>query len=202
MSAWDRQDALKQYAAMFDAAEDESALIDRLGTPTKQAIELARKYVPSPAPAPKARQDVPAEAAAEEVPEQICWNLEPEPETPAEAVPETVRKVSGGALAAYLLPAIVIGRPMAVLLVCVGLPFLAAGAALIAAAVKTALAVIAALRLISDVLLTAGAALALCALGLVLCWLGLWISMELCYLWTAEVVVALGRRLCVREVSA
>ena len=203
MSSWDRQDALKQYAALFDEAEDEEALIEKLGTPTKQAIELARSYVPSPAPAPKAEPETPAEAeSAEEVPEQISWDLDPEPETSEEAAPVTVRKLSGGVLAAYLVPAIVIGLPVTVLLVCIGLPFLAAGAALITAAVKEALTVIAALSLVSDILLTAGAALALCALGLVLCWLGLWISMELCYLWTAKVVVALGKKLCVKEVSA
>lgn len=199
MSSWDRQTALERYTALFDAAEDEEALAEELGTPTKLAIELARTYVPTTAPAPRAEPET-AETP-EEVPEQISWDLNPEPKA-EETAPATVRKLSGGALAAYLVPAIVIGLPVTVALVCLGIPFLAAGAALIVAAVKEALAVAAALGLVSDILLTLGAALAVCAVGLLLCWLGLWISMELCYLWVAKVVVALGRKLCVKEVAA
>ena len=123
-------------------------------------------------------------------------------QTEPETEKKTVRKVSVGAVAAYLIPAVVIGLPVTVVLVCIGVPFLAAGAALIVEAVKSALAVIAALALVSDVLVTLGAALVLCALGVLLCWLGLWISMELGSIWVEKVVLALGRKLCVKEVAA
>lgn len=197
MSSWDRQTAMERYGALFAAAEDEEALMEELGTPTKLAIELARTYVPTPAPAPRTE---PVPSAAPETPEQISWDLNPE--TPQTQETKTVRKLSGGALALYLIPAIVIGLPIAVALVCVGLPFLCGGAGLIVTAVRETLAVISALRLASDVLLTLGGTCVLCALGLLLCWLGLWISMELCYVWVAKAVVGLGRKLCVKEVAA
>lgn len=201
MSSWDRQAVLERFGALFAAAENEEALAEELGTPTKQAIELARTYVPSPAPR---RSEAAPEVSAEpevSVPEQFTMDLTPEQ---AEPVPEkkTVRKVSGGALAVYLIPAIVIGLPVTVALVCVGVPFLAGGAALIVEAVKTALSVIAALALVSDILVTLGGALVLCALGLLLCWLGIWISVELGCLWVEKVLLALGRKLCVKEVAA
>lgn len=195
MSFWDRQAVLNRYSALFDEAEDENALMEELGTPTKLAVELARTYVPS---APPSKVEEPA--PLEEVPEQICLDLSQE--TPAEEAPKTVRSVSRGALVAYLIPAILIGLPITVALVCLGLPFLAAGAAVIAAAVKETLTIIAALSLVSDILLAIGAALALCAVGLMLCCFGLWISMELCWLWVGKTVVALGRKLCVKEVPA
>ena len=194
MSSWDRQAALKKYDALFDTAEDPEALIEELGTPTRLAIELARSYVPTAAP------EYGAERAAEETaaPEQFAIELTPETEAPPSepVVTETTRI---GALVAYLIPAILIGLPVALALICIGLPILAAGAACIAFAVKQALALAAMLSLASDILLTAGAALALCALGLLLCWLGLWLGITLCRLWIGDVVVPLGRKLCVKK---
>ena len=128
----------------------------------------------------------------------------PAPEAPAEEAYEapTRRVVKGGALALYLIPAIVIGLPVAAALVCLGIPFLAAGVATIFAAVLAALRIFGHLQLISDMLLTGGAALVACAVGLLLSWFGLWLSMELCWLWVGKALCALGRRLCVREEAA
>ena len=197
MSSWDRQATVSRYRALFASAEDQDALTEELGTPTKLAIKLARNYMPT-----SAYERDPAEIAEPEAqaPEQFQMDLGTEPEAPEPAV-KTERRVSWGAVAAYLVPAVVIGLPVAVVLLCVGIPFLAAGAALIAEAAKTAMTVIAALALVSDVLVTLGAALVLCGLGLLLCWLGIWISAELGWLWVGKVVVALGRRLCVKEVA-
>ena len=228
MSSWDRQAALKKYRALFAAAADEQALMDELGTPTKVAIELASSYVPTRPPSALARaleecpvaledllRDPGALAADLSTPtaerlepetwvfEQTGLEEEPAPEEDDGAPEETPhRRVKAGALAAYLVPAIVIGLPVAVLLVCIGLPFIAAGAALIFTAVLQALRIFGLLRLVSDMLLTGGAALIACAVGLLLCWLGLWISMELCWLWVGRALTGLGRRLCVREEAA
>ena len=202
MSAWDREATLAQYDAMLSESEDPEALMESLGTPTRLAIDLARSYVPSPAPV-----QTPAEAEGDETapvqeaepePEQIQWDLDPEPEK-IEAIP-TKRVVKGGALAGYLVPAILIGLPVAVLLICLGLPFMLAGGALVATAVQQTLRMIALLPLISDILLTVGAALVISAVGLLLFWLGLWISMELCWLWADKVLLGLGRKLCTEEV--
>ncbi len=226
MSSWDRQAALKKYQTLFAAADDEEALMEELGTPTKLAIELAASYVPTRPPSalaqaleqcPVALEDLlrdpgvlAADYASEPVgepelkPETWIFDLAAEPEPEEAKAPEVPmrRRVMPGALIAYLIPAIVIGLPVAVLLVCLGIPFLAAGAALIFTAVLQALRFFEHLRLISDMLLTGGAALIACGVGLALCWLGLWISMELCWLWVGRALTGLGRRLCVREEAA
>ena len=155
----------------------------------------------------------PEPSPPEDAPQPETWNFasapEPEPEAEPEEradaePPETAgaRGIRGGALAAYLVPAIVIGLPVAVLLICIGLPFLLGGAWLIVSAIYEASKVLALLTLISDMLLVGGGTLIVCAVGLVLCWLGLWISMELCWLWVGKALVGLGRRLCVRKEAA
>lgn len=230
MSSWDRQAALKKYRALFAASADTDALIEELGTPTRLAIELAASYVPSRSPSalaealqqcPVALEDmlrdpgvlaadlsepepVPVEAAPQ--PETWVFDAEPE-EAPEEADAEEpaggpYRRVRVGALIAYLIPAVVIGLPIAVALICVGLPFLVGGAWLAISAVYEALQVLGTLTLVSDMLLICGAALAACAVGVLLCWLGLWISLELCWLWVGKALTGLGRRLCVREEAA
>ena len=224
MSSWDRQAALKKYRTMFAASPDEAALIEELGTPTKVAIDLAASYVPSrpPSALAQALQECPvaledllrdpgalaadlleaAPEAAELKPETWLFDMAeeepaaPEPEEAEETRPRT------GALIAYLVPAVVIGLPIAILLVCVGLPFLAGGAGLIFTAALQAMQFIAHLRLVSDVLLVAGGALVLCAVGLLLCWFGIWLSMELCWLWVGKALVGLGRRLYLGKEAA
>ena len=194
MSSWDRQDALKKYEALLSSAEDPEAMMEELGTPTRLAIDLARTYVPSHAPDPAAA----TEPEQDEVPEQFTLDLEPEKET-SQPEPVYEEKTKTGALIVYLIPAVIIGLPVALALICVGLPFLAAGAAGIAFAVKSALAAVGMLSLVSDILLTLGAALVLCAVGLLLCWFGLWLSITLCRLWIGGAVVGLGRKLCVKK---
>ena len=73
---------------------------------------------------------------------------------------------------------------------------------LIVTTVLQALRFISQLRLVSDMLLTGGAALIAGAVGLALCWFGLWLSLELCWLWVGRALIGLGRRLCIREESA
>ena len=195
MSSWDRRAALEKYDALLKEAEDPEAMMEELGTPTRLAIDLARTYVPTAAP--EVTEAEVTEAEEEEAPEQFALDLEPEKEQPAPE-PAVVEKTRGGVLAVYLIPAIVIGLPVALVLACIGLAVFAAGAALIAFAVRTALPFIAALSLVSDLLLTVGAALVLCAVGLLLVWLGLWLAITLCRLWIGG-VIALGRKLCVKK---
>ena len=225
MSSWDRQAALKKYQTLFASTRDAQAVMDELGTPTKLAIELAASYVPTRPPSALARalEECPVAledllrdpnalaadyselvAASELKPETWIFDLAPESEAEAEPETETEtrRRVRVGALIAWLIPAVVIGLPVTVLLVCLGIPFLGAGAWLIYTALTQALRFIGALRLVSDMLLSGGAALVLCGVGLALCWFGLWLSMELCWLWVGRVLIGLGRRLCVREEAA
>ena len=228
MSSWDRQDALTKYRAMFASCADEEALMEDLGTPTKLAIDLAATYVPSRSPSalaaalahcPVALEDmlrdpgvlaadlnVPETAADAPKPETWVFESAPEPaaerEPEAAALPAEESRVRGGALAAYLVPAILIGLPVTVALVCLGLPFLCGGAALIGASVYETLKVFGSLTLVSDMLLVGGETLLICAVGLLLCWFGLWLSMELCWLWVGKALIGLGKRLCLRKEAA
>ena len=289
MSSWDRAGTLAKYNALFDAAGDEAALIDELGTPTKLAISIARDYVPTEKPQPPAPEEKPAEPETNpeekaEGPEENADEPENSPETaeetagnvensvadgqkavvnsvenvekpsepaknegavfdrdsdideemmsalsaavarqmdgaaaeesvsPAsapEAVPDAGEKpekssgrkgrVRGGLLALYLVPAIVIGLPVAIILVALGVPFIIMGVGLIWATVTAALEYIGVLSVFADTLLLTGGGLGLCAVGLLLLWLGLWISVSLGSLWIGGVVLRLGAKLCLRK---
>jgi len=169
------------------------ALDDLLRDPRALSAELAEEEeAPRPEtwvfPEVRAVAANPAKTEAEEL-----------QESERETAPAQQSRIKHGALAAYLVPAVVIGLPVAVLLVCIGLPFLLGGAGLAYGAVREALLTISQLRLASDMLLTAGTALIVCAVGLLLCWFGLWLSMQLCWLWVGKALFGLGRRLCVRE---
>ncbi|MGN1002118.1 MAG: hypothetical protein ACI4PC_05055 [Oscillospiraceae bacterium] len=145
---------------------------------------------PEPAPAP-----VPAEAPA--IPEAPVPAVPEEPEEETPAVPG--RRARPAALVFYTLGALVIGLPIAVLLIALGVPFLAAGAGVVALAVWGAVTVIGFLTMISDILLVIGAAVIAAAIGLLLAWLGLWISLELGYVWIGKVIFGLGGKLCFKE---
>lgn len=214
MSSWDRQAVLEQYEARFASCRSEEALIEQLGSPTVVAIELARTYVPSAPPSAvdtlrrealetiaevRGERLAAAEAMTEEPEETaLAWDTAEAEEAPAKPAKKPSR-VKAGALIAYLIPAVIIGLPVTVVLVCVGLPFLITGAAAIAAAVLFALRAAAMLSLVSDVLLLLGGALGVGALGLLAAWFGLWLSMELAYVWIARVLVALGEKLCLKK---
>lgn len=258
MSTADRAAAIRKYSAMLDAAEDEAALMDELGTPTRLAISLARSYVPgtmqeedgepsesvpeAPAGEPETAIEAPAEepeAAIEapvetqdapeeesgpvfgegaELDEEQTRALEPvpaedEPVSLPEPVPEPEpqpvqdeqdaprRTLRGGGavLAVYTVFAIIIGLPVAVVLIAVGLPFLLLGAGVIAAAAYSVVTVVPMLGMFSDILLVSGAGLVFCAAGLVIAWLGAWISISLGSAWIGGAVLRLGRRLCWKE---
>ena len=174
-------------------------LEDMLRDPGVLAADLSVPETPDvPDDAPKPETwvfDSAPAPAAEALPEP-----DGTPETPEPPVME--KRIRGGALAAYLVPAVLIGLPIAVALVCLGLPFLCGGAALIGTSVYEALQIFGSLTLVSDMLLVGGATLLACAVGLLLAWFGLWLSMELCWLWVGRALVGLGKRLCLREEAA
>lgn len=210
MSAWDRRDTLQKYDGMFANAQDVEELIASLGTPTKLAITLAMNYVPSPAP-----EVLPVEAPAEAQPEALPQEENTESEASdgeyadeeeeegeeEEAIPG--RRVRFFGLLVSLIFGLFIGLPIALVLICVGLPFVVSGLALAAGVIWGALSAIPMLALFSDILVVLGAALVLVALGLLLVWFGLWVSFELGYLWISGVVLRLGRALTYKkEVAA
>ena len=216
MSAWDRRDALMKYEVMFDEAENEEELIAQLGNPTKLAIGLALNYVPSPAPESIAVEPVEEPEAGEEAPAEETAPVsageteagaeaeEPAMETElleekSPAAPVRRRKVRPFGLIVAILFGLVIGMPVALVLIVLGIPFLVSGAATVAAAVWSVLAVVPALAMISDILVVVGLGLVICGLGLLLAWFGLWLSFELGYLWISGVVLRLGRALSYKK---
>ena len=310
MSARDRQAELGRFTAMFDSAPSEEELIRTLGSPTKQAIAIARSYEPSdPEPAqasetenepwPQLEEPEPSvpgtepcasgAAGAEAQPATGAGDIDapsaPEAEdaaapmviedaapgasaasgeagtdsaasgapvfgaesalTPgeaagleqaeragiaeavraaraeAQAAPERAavshaqseypdaapeknaqkpkRKAKPAVLTAYIILSVIIGLPIAVVLILVGVPFIALGVGLVAADVYALMGLIPMLGMVSDILLVTGGGVVLGAVGVLLTWLGLWISLSLGGLWIGGVILRLGSRLCFRK---
>ena len=70
------------------------------------------------------------------------------------------------------------------------------GGGIVALAVYAAVNIITELSMFSDISLVAGTGLVICGVGLLIAWLGLWISVELGSLWINSVVLRLGRAMC------
>lgn len=192
MSSWDRQAALDKYNALFDEAGDEAALIKMLGSPTHLAINLANSYVPTPAPAVVPVEEKPEspfaefEDAPEEQPGAEAM-LQPEPELEEEPA-KPARRVRAFGLIVSILFGLVIGFPIAIVLICIGIPFLALGAAIVGAAAASVIEVVGMLSMVSDILVVAGVGVVIAALGLLLAWFGLWLSIALGRAWIGGVV--------------
>lgn len=241
MSSWDRQATLDRYEAMFDEGGDPEAVMERLGSPTKAAVELAKDYISSrppgeavdrdepeievisleqllaeedagvslteaPLPAESPESPAPAETEAPAVP-VVMETPETAPDMP-ETVPDAPdrdapvseppvpEKAGGGAaLTVYWVLAVLIGLPVTIVLFCIGLPFPVAGVVIIAHTIRIVPALFGSFNLLSDALLTAGAGVVLLALGLLLIWFGIWLSLTLCRLWIFKLILPLGRRI-------
>lgn len=271
MSARDRLAEMERFSAMFDAAENEEELIRELGTPTKQAIAIARSYEPS-APgqeeAPETPEETEASSAAPVPPEsrepRFCGDSAQEGEEdngaePVEAeassAPRAVfgadsalsgdeaeglaraeeikvreiapaapdvqaspnasafsdraaeasaskkrrRRANPAVLIIYILLSLLIGLPIAVLLIFIGVPFIALGGGCIALCVWALLSLVSILGMVSDIVLVCGAAAIIIALSVLLVWLGLWISLSLGGAWIGGVIFRLGGRLCFKK---
>ena len=59
MSSWDRQATLDRYEAMFDEGGDPEEVMERLGSPTKVAVDLAKDYISSRPPGEAIDRDEP-----------------------------------------------------------------------------------------------------------------------------------------------
>lgn len=219
MSSWDRQAVLDKYNSLFDEAGDEVALIKMLGSPTHLAINLANSYVPTPAPEKKEAEKKelspfaefeepsvqPDEGKTEETIEATSvipsapeiTEREPEPETADATTPR--RKLRPVGLVASILLGLVIGVPVAVILILVGVPVLALGGTIVGLDVFVVMELVGALTMISDILVVIGAALLIAALGLLLFWFGLWLSISLGRLWIGGAMLGLGRKMSYKK---
>ena len=181
----------------------EEALSDDDFSLAESTAESVPEPEPEPIPAPEPE---PASAPAPEPIPEVKPEPAPAPEVvpaaPAQPVPpakpDKVKKgrFAPGGFILFLILLLLIGIPVTIAALCVGLPFLAGGAGLIALAVPFALRAISSLKLIADLLLVFGSGLAASAIGLLLAAFGLWLSLTLAWLWLDKVVFRLGRRLC------
>ena len=211
MSSWDRSAKLEEYTALLDTFAEDVDLVETLGTPTKVAIDLARDYIPTPPPA-KPVEEAPSEldlafeemekSEEEEVPSTAAEEVAVQ-ETPAVAEPvaeDTIPMVKPrkkpGMTAVYTIACILIGLPIAIVLIALGVPVLMFGVGCIVTAVLTLVTILGSLSLISDTLLLIGGAIVVAAIGLLLLWLGLWIRLELGWLWIGKLIFPLGKKLC------
>lgn len=222
MSAWDREAMLERYKRQFGGRMTDEEVIETLGSPTKAAINIARNYVPSPRPETwgddAAEEDTPALPeetgrvfdGADELPPEVrgagetradmLFTPGPKEEKPGPA--GSKRRIRPAALTVYILAALVIGLPVTLLLIAVGTPLMALGGGMAAGAVYACLRLILRLSMVSDMLLMGGAALVLVGLGLLVFWLGLWISISLGRVWIGGVIIRLGDKLCRRREDA
>ena len=221
MSAWDREAMLERYKRQFGGRMSDEEVIETLGSPTQAAINIARNYVPSPRPETwgddAAEEDMPALPeetgrvfdGADELPPEVRGAggtradmlITPEPEEEEEK-PRPVgskRRIRPAALIIYILVSLVIGLPVTLLLIAAGTPLMALGGGMAAGAVYACLRLILRLSMVSDMLLMGGAALVLVGLGLLVFWLGLWISISLGRVWIGGVIIRLGDKLCRRR---
>ena len=133
----------------------------------------------------------------------IPFKPEPdEPEEKEEEEPESAapkRRIRPAALAVFIFAALLIGLPVTLLLIAAGAPLMALGGGMAAGAVYACLRLILRLSMVSDMLLMGGAALILIGLGLLVFWLGLWISISLGRVWIGGVLVRLSNTLCWRR---
>lgn len=241
MSSWDREATLDRYEAMFDEGGDPEAVMERLGSPTKVAVDLAQDYISSRPPGETIEQDepeievisleqllaeedediplapplpvevveswtpppeeeieAPPAPAFEEMPPELSPEVPPAykpsaPKSPAPGPLEPETAGGGALLVLYYVLAVLIGLPVALVLFCTGVPFMVSGVVITARTVGTVPGLFASFTLLSDVLLVAGASLVRLALGLLLAWLGAWLSLTLCRLWIFRLILPLGR---------
>lgn len=112
------------------------------------------------------------------------------------------RRARPVAVVFYTIVSLLIGLPVAVVLIFIGVPILALGAGAVALTVWAAASIIPALAMISDILMVLGTSMIISAVGLILAWLGVFISLSLGSAWIGGVVFRLGSKLCFKEVSA
>lgn len=125
----------------------------------------------------------------------------PDPEHFAELPPDKPPRppLRPAMTAVFSIFMLFVGLPVALVLIFLGLPILLAGGGTVALAAYGLMTIIPALSMFSDILLVAGAGLAVCGVGLFFAWLGLWVSIELGSLWINAVVLPLGASLCYRK---
>ena len=100
-----------------------------------------------------------------------------------------------GLLILYLILGVAVGLPLTVLIACVALGIFGCGGALIAAAALLVSFCFLGMGVVADILLLAGAALVLAALGLLLLFFAVWFFIR-CVVGFVNLILRKGREWC------
>lgn len=192
--------------AEADVPEEPSEAEDDVESEEEPAAEEAAE---SEADAENAESDG-EEADEAEADEADESETQPEPEEPEEAeeaasdeapaAPVRVRKTNAALLVLYLIFAIPIGLLLYVLLITLDLALLCVGLGVAASAVQTLSFAFSGMAVFADTILVFGAGLVAAAVALVLLWFAIWLSIKDIGA-LSRGIVALGRKICVREVE-
>ena len=226
----DKPAILQHYNELLDNAEDEQALLDEFGSPTKLAVTISRGYKREDYSLSTFREDekpvrpeeeAPAEPYAELINEikqeetQAAPAVEEAPaaeeEMPAESIvelpsaaeenPQPVYTTNVVLLILYLIFAIPIGIAVYAALTAVILTVLAVGLVLATLGVSLiGFAFSSLLTVLADSLLIFGAALVLLAFAVIFLWLAVWLCI-VGYRGVFRGLRGLGRKICVKEVG-
>lgn len=161
----------------------------------KAALEPVAPFMPDPSKFAELGPDMPV------LPDPSKFaELGPDvPDGPEEDDAPPRRALRPVMTAVYALFLLAVGLPVALALTFVGVPVLLLGGGTIALVAYAEMNMIPALSMFSDILLVGGAGLAVCGVGLLTAWLGLWVSIELGSMWINGVVLNLGGRMCYKK---
>jgi uncharacterized membrane protein len=130
---------------------------------------------------------------------EVAQDESAEDESAPEEASRKKRKARPVVTTLYSIVSVIIGLPIAVVLIFLGVPFLMLGGSVIWGVVYAAIYIIRELTMISDIMLVGGVSGMLCALGLVVTWFGLWLSITLGCAWINGVIFRLGSKLCFKK---
>lgn len=222
----DKSKILQHYNELLDSAEDEQAMLDSFGSPTKLAVMISRDYrqgrdvfapcegsarpeekseeAPPPEEPPAVEepsvQEAPEEnAPAEEVPAEEA-PAEEQTEPVEEPAPQVETKTNIALLIPYLIVAIAVGAAVILAITAAVLFFLPVGALFAFVGVKGIALVFSGMTVLADILVIGGGAAAVLGLAILFIWFAVWLILR-GYRGIVRGLKALGRKLCVKEVS-
>ena len=151
--------------------------------------------------APAETEEAPAEDATSETEEASAEDAPAETEeAPSEGAPaETELRTNVFLLIVYLIFAVPIGLALYAVLIALDLVLIGLGLGAAGAAIETLTFAFSGMAVFADAIMVAGMGLVEGAIGLVLLWFAVWLSIKDIGA-LSRGIVALGRKLCVREV--
>lgn len=186
-----------------EQAEPEESEEPVEGSDAEEAAEAEDDAESTESEAPEADEaeaEESGETEAQPEPEESEGEVEDAAVEEVPAEPVKVRKTNAALLVLYLIFAIPIGLLLYALLITLDLALLCVGLGVAAAAAQTLSFAFSGMAVFADTILVFGAGLVAAAVALVLLWFAIWLSIKDIGA-LSRGIVALGRKVCVREVE-